>query len=157
MKKFFKVLRKLKKIKLQSNIYYYPINLYTLLTKLKQGVEKKKIYIDIPYDKKTYKLLNFFLIEGFITKYYLYKNFEKKNYYNIRVYLKYTLDNTSVITKINFISKKKKNVFYTHKQLLTLYKKNPTSVIFIQTIFGIFSLSQLIKFKIGGILLFYIQ
>jgi ribosomal protein S8 len=154
MRRSLKLVRKIKYIKKKRFLFFYPLNFYRTINKIKQGILRKKIFIDIPYDKKTYNLLIFFLREGFLMNFYLFLTSE--NLLFIRLSLKY-LNNKSLIKDFIFISNKKKVIFHTYKQLINLYYKNPLTFIFIQTSLGLFPLQKVLKYKIGGILLFQIK
>ena len=78
------------------------------------------------------------------------KGYKKINKDTYKIYPRYATANRNVIHKIKFISKPGHRIFIRYKNLLKMKHWNTNVIGFIRTRFGILSIKDCMKFKIGG-------
>jgi len=86
-------------------------NISDMITRLRNGQKAKLLYVDLfwPTPKNCLKILDILKKEGFIKEYiYISKILNKKI---VRVFLKYSKNQTPLITKINRISTSGKRIY----------------------------------------------
>jgi len=104
------------------------------------GQLTKKNFVILPKTKFCASFLNILWDEGIILGYSIISD-------SLKIFLKYK-NGKPVITKLNYISKPGKKIYYNVKQL---WKINQTNGVFIlSTTKGLMSLDNCKKYKIGG-------
>lgn len=79
-----------------------------LLTRIRNAIMARHLAVDIPFSKMKFEIVKIIKGEGFIKA---YKCIEKDNKTTIKVYLKYTTQNSSVINGLRLISRPGRRVY----------------------------------------------
>jgi small subunit ribosomal protein S8 len=124
-------------------------SIYDMLTRIKNGILAKKLFVFIPNIKLNLKILNIIYKENFIKHYTLTNNNE------IKVFLKYNNNNISFIKSLKFFPLQKNSTFLSISKLwkFDLLDK----LVILSTSKGFLTGKMSIKKKIGGKLICIIE
>lgn len=114
---------------------------------LRRCIKARHLYFYIT----EYKGFNFVIEELYNEG--ILKGYKKLNNNIYKIYPRYATSNRNLIHKIKFISKPGHKLFIRQKNLLKMKYWNSNVIGFIRTRFGILSIKDCIKYKIGGELL----
>ena len=115
-----------------------------LLLKLKNAAFVKKKFIFVNYNKFNFNLIVLLYKQGYLQSYLLIKK-------QIKVYIRYVY-NFSFIQNIRIVSNSSRKFFFSYHSLC--YLKNKMRLFCFSTSFGIDTLLDCKKHRIGGLLLF---
>lgn len=118
----------------------------TLISRMKVSTKSRHLYCIVPYSKLNIKLLDQFVVTGYI---YGYSFIKLGLHLSIKVKMKY-YHNKPLINYIQLISKPGKRSYWTYKQLHTYLTSHKGSIIILSTNKGILNSDQALKLKIGG-------
>ncbi len=113
-----------------------------MLTNIKNGIKAKKPFIIQKYKKTSLNLLNILWDNNLITG---YKICCKSN--KFKIFLNYKNDK-SVLKQLIIISKPSKKKYFSSKQLWKF--NNNIDIFLFSTIYGILTLTECKKLKVGG-------
>jgi len=115
-----------------------------LLLKLKNAAFVKKNFIFVNYNKFNFNLILLLYKQGYLQSYLLIKK-------QIKVYIRYVY-NFSFIQNIRIVSSSSRKFFFPYHSLC--YLQNKMRLFCFSTSFGIHTLLDCKKYRIGGLLLF---
>jgi small subunit ribosomal protein S8 len=115
------------------------------LTSLQNGLQAKKLFIDVPASIRLKPLIFFFIDEGLIYGFEIVSL--KETFFIYRIFLKYDGSN-SLIRQIKRISKISRRIFVNKISLRRIYK--PNFLLILSTRFGFLSGTQALKLNCGG-------
>lgn len=129
-----------------------------LICRLKTAIIKKEIYIYYNYTKNIKKILKFLIKHNYILKIKLKKTIgsNKKVIKFYKIWLPF-LDNRLSITNIKVVSKPSHCMYLNYYSIESLIYKNSSKVFCFSTSKGLLTCKEMIKYKIGGKLLFYLE
>jgi len=116
------------------------------LTRIRNANMKKKERVDIPFSKIKTEIARVLKEEGFISNYKAIHNETKGGF--IRVFLKYTDKNTSVIQGLKRVSRPGKRVYSSYDTIPTVRAAFGTSIL--STSKGIMTDEKAKQEKVGG-------
>lgn len=122
-----------------------------MLTRIRNALNAKHAKVDMPGSKLKLAMVEILRNEGFIRGYKLFDNNKKKS---IRVYLKFTADQESVIQGLKRISKPGRRVFQKVEEIRPVF--NNIGISIISTSRGIITGKAALKEKVGGEVLAHI-
>lgn len=123
--------------------------LFLFINKIKIAIIANRKYIYITPNSFILNFLKNLFVEGFISKVHL-----KKKKRLLKVYLKYSFFGYSIISFLQTFSYKNLKNMVKYNKLTKLSK---IGLFFLSTPYGILSNITCLKYKIGGILLVYIN
>jgi ribosomal protein S8 len=122
------------------------VKLIKFILLFKNATSKLKSFITIPYQYDLIKFVEFFYKEGLIQYFSIEKNLKHK-IASIKIFLRY-FKTFNVFSQLKIISKKKISIHLKYIDICKIFEKNSTFVI--STNFGLFTILDCKKYKIGG-------
>lgn len=122
----------------KKNLY----SIYNALNLVFLGLRHRLKYIKIINFKINFKLLMFFFKKGLITEYQIEGN-------HIKIFFNYINNVQPLFFSLKFVSKPNKRVFFTYLQLKNNLKYNSHFGL-VMTRFGLLSIVDCLKYKVGG-------
>lgn len=119
------------------------------ITRIKNGYTSNLDSVDLKRSNYMVNIIKVLYNEGFIWGYHL----RTKN--KIVVYLKYSMNNTSIIRDLKLISRPSWKIYCSYLDLLYLTVYN-NGIFVLSTSSGLMSSVDALKQKLGGKLLFYV-
>ena len=119
------------------------------IARIKNGYTSNLYSVDLRHSKYMVNVIKILYAEGFIRGYHL----RIKN--KIVVYLKYNMNNTSIIRELKLISRSSRKIYCSYLDLLYLTVYN-NGIFVVSTSKGLMSSVDALKQKIGGKLIFYV-
>lgn len=116
------------------------------LTRIRNANMKKKERVDIPFSKVKTEIARVLKEEGYIANYKALHNETKGGF--VRVFLKYTPENTSVIQGLRRVSRPGKRVYSSYTDIPTVRGAFGTSIL--STSKGIMTDAKAKEEKVGG-------
>ena len=115
-----------------------------LLLKLKNAALVKKNFIYVDYNKFTFNIVLLLYKQGYLQSYLVLSN-------KIKIYIRYVY-NISFIQNIRIVSNSSRKFFFKYSSVCFL--KNKMRMFYFSTSFGVTTLLDCKKQRIGGLLLF---
>jgi len=109
-------------------------------------IKARHLYFYITTYKGFYPIIEDLYNEGILKGY-------KKTKDIYKIYPRYSSSNRNIISRIKFVSKPGHRIFIRYKNFLKMKHWNTKVLGFVRTRFGIISIKDCMKFKIGGELL----
>ncbi|MCS7231124.1 MAG: 30S ribosomal protein S8 [Elusimicrobiota bacterium] len=122
-----------------------------MLTAIRNATLVKKDKVDILYSKLKLEIIRILKEEGFIANYKKVDSVNNKSY--IRVFLKYTPNNESVIREIVRVSKPGRRIYRSYKDL----KSDNITVYILTTPKGVITDKKAKELKVGGEVICYVR
>ena len=122
------------------------------LTRIRNANMKKKERVDIPFSKIKTEIARVLKEEGYIANYKAIHNETKGGF--VRVFLKYTDKNTSVIQGLKRVSRPGKRVYSSYENIPTVRGAFGTSIL--STSKGVMTDKEARELMIGGEVMCYI-
>ena len=116
-----------------------------MLTRIRNGVKAKFGSVDIPASRMNVELAKILKNEGFIRNYKVIRD-DKQGV--LKVFLKYTQKQSTVILGIERVSKPSRRVYVRHKDIKPIL--NGTGISIISTSRGVMTDTTAVREKVGG-------
>ncbi len=130
-------------------LIFMTIKLIKFILLLKNSIYKLKSFITIPYHFFLIKFVEFFYKEGLIQFFSIKKDINQ--IISIKIFLRY-FKTFCVFSNLKVVSKKKMAIYIKYIDICKVFEKN--SIFIISTNFGLYTLFDCKKYKVGGKILF---
>lgn len=125
----------------------YPLT--DMLTKIKNGGNAKKEFVDVPYSRFLLNILNVLKEEGYIKN---SKVIREKGKSNIRIFLKYVNNKQHTITGFKFYSTPGRRIYCGYRDIPKV--RSGVATVVLTTPGGVMSDREARRKKLGGEILF---